>query len=92
MKIAVLGGGNNHFAAAGKFALHSPDVRPWRRDAAEVALHRATDSRILIKDAGGRHAVQLGDIDKAIRHGFGFRYAVLGLLEFIDWGGGDILY
>ncbi len=32
------------------------------------------------------------DIDKAIRHGFGFRYAVLGLLEFIDWGGGDILY
>jgi hypothetical protein len=72
--------------------LHSHDVRPRRRDAAEVAQHRATDSRILIKDAGGRHDVQLGDIDKAIRHGFGFRYAVLGLLEFIDWGGGDILY
>ncbi len=32
------------------------------------------------------------DIDNAIRYGFGFRYAVLGLLEFIDWGGGDILY
>ena len=32
------------------------------------------------------------DIDKAIRYGFGFRFAVLGLLEFIDWGGGDILY
>jgi 3-hydroxybutyryl-CoA dehydrogenase len=32
------------------------------------------------------------EIDKAIRYGFGFRYAVLGLLEFIDWGGGDILY
>src|SRR5260370_24812164 len=32
------------------------------------------------------------DIDKAIRYGFGFRYAVLGLLEFIDWGGGDILF
>jgi 3-hydroxybutyryl-CoA dehydrogenase len=32
------------------------------------------------------------DIDKAIKYGFGFRYAVLGLLEFIDWGGGDILY
>ena len=32
------------------------------------------------------------DIDKAIRYGFGFRYAILGLLEFIDWGGGDILY
>lgn len=32
------------------------------------------------------------DIDKAIRTGFGVRYAVLGMLEFIDWGGGDILY
>lgn len=32
------------------------------------------------------------DIDKAVRNGFGPRYAVLGLLEFIDWGGGDILY
>jgi 3-hydroxybutyryl-CoA dehydrogenase len=32
------------------------------------------------------------DIDKAIRVGFGFRFAVLGLLEFIDWGGGDILF
>lgn len=32
------------------------------------------------------------DIDKATRYGFGFRFAVLGLLEFIDWGGGDILY
>jgi 3-hydroxybutyryl-CoA dehydrogenase len=32
------------------------------------------------------------DIDKAVRYGFGFRFAVLGLLEFIDWGGGDILY
>ncbi len=32
------------------------------------------------------------DIDKAINYGFGFRFAVLGLLEFIDWGGGDILY
>jgi 3-hydroxybutyryl-CoA dehydrogenase len=32
------------------------------------------------------------DIDKAIKYGFGFRFAVLGLLEFIDWGGGDILY
>ncbi|MGE0566157.1 MAG: 3-hydroxyacyl-CoA dehydrogenase family protein, partial [Pseudolabrys sp.] len=26
------------------------------------------------------------------KYGFGFRFAVLGLLEFIDWGGGDILY
>lgn len=32
------------------------------------------------------------DIDKAVKYGFGFRFAVLGLVEFIDWGGGDILY
>ncbi|MDP6567901.1 MAG: 3-hydroxybutyryl-CoA dehydrogenase [Alphaproteobacteria bacterium] len=32
------------------------------------------------------------DIDKAIRAGFGPRYATMGLLEFIDVGGGDILY
>ncbi len=32
------------------------------------------------------------EIDKAIKYGFGIRFAVLGMLEFIDWGGGDILH
>ncbi len=32
------------------------------------------------------------EVDKAMKVGFGIRYANLGLLEFIDWGGGDILY
>lgn len=32
------------------------------------------------------------DIEKAVKYGFGYRFSVLGLLEFIDWGGGDILY
>jgi 3-hydroxybutyryl-CoA dehydrogenase len=32
------------------------------------------------------------DVDTAIRYGFGFRYAVMGLLEFIDLGGVDILH
>ncbi|MGB3246065.1 MAG: 3-hydroxybutyryl-CoA dehydrogenase [Sulfitobacter sp.] len=32
------------------------------------------------------------DMDKATKYGFGFRFAILGLLEFIDWGGGDILF
>jgi 3-hydroxybutyryl-CoA dehydrogenase len=32
------------------------------------------------------------EVDKAVRVGFGLRFAVLGLLEFIDWGGNDILY
>jgi 3-hydroxybutyryl-CoA dehydrogenase len=32
------------------------------------------------------------DIDKATRYGFGFRFAAMGLVEFIDFGGNDILY
>lgn len=32
------------------------------------------------------------DIDKAIRTGFGIRFAVMGLLEFTDWGGADTLF
>ena len=32
------------------------------------------------------------DIDKATRYGLGFRYANMGVVEFIDYGGNDILY
>ena len=32
------------------------------------------------------------DIDRAVRYGFGFRYATMGVVEFIDYGGVDILY
>jgi 3-hydroxybutyryl-CoA dehydrogenase len=32
------------------------------------------------------------DIDRAVRAGFGPRYAAMGLCEFIDWGGLDILF
>ncbi|MGI5220366.1 3-hydroxybutyryl-CoA dehydrogenase [Nocardia sp. CA-290969] len=32
------------------------------------------------------------EIDRAVRIGFGSRFAVLGLLEFIDWGGCDTLF
>lgn len=32
------------------------------------------------------------DVDKAIRNGFGIRFAVMGLLEFTDWGGADTLF
>lgn len=32
------------------------------------------------------------DVDRAVKYGFGLRFGILGLLEFIDWGGGDILY
>ena len=70
MKIAVLGGGNGSFAAAGDFALAGHDVRLWRRNAQLVAEHRAAGSRIMLKDANGRHDVQLrlvtSDIAEAV--------------------------
>ena len=31
------------------------------------------------------------DVDKAFKAGMGFRYATIGIFEFIDWGGVDIL-
>ena len=62
MKIAVLGGGNGSFAAAGDFALQRHDVSLWRRDAAQVAAHRAAGCRIILKDANGRHDVQLASV------------------------------
>jgi opine dehydrogenase len=71
VKIAVLGGGNGSFAAAGDFALQGHDVRLWRRDAAAVAEHRAAGSRIVVKDSKGRHDTQLAlvttDIAEAVR-------------------------
>jgi opine dehydrogenase len=71
LKIAVLGGGNGSFAAAGDFALQGHEVSLWRRDAAQVATHRAAGSRIIVKDANGRHDVQLAlvtsDIAEAVR-------------------------
>ena len=59
MKIAVLGGGNGSFAAAGDFALSGHEVRLWRRDAEQVKAHRAEGSRILVKDHNCRHDVKL---------------------------------
>lgn len=71
MKIAVLGGGNGSFAAAGDFALQGHEVRLWRRDAAAVRSHNASGSRIVLKDARGRHEVALAqvttDIGDAVR-------------------------
>jgi opine dehydrogenase len=59
LRIAVLGGGNGSFAAAGDFALSGHEVRLWRRDEDSAAAHRAAGSRILVKDRNGRHDVTL---------------------------------
>ena len=71
MKIAVLGGGNGSFAAAGDFSLADHEVRLWRRDQNAVAAHRAAGSRVTVKDACGRHQAKLAlvtsNIAEAVR-------------------------
>jgi opine dehydrogenase len=57
MRIAVLGGGNGSFAAAGDFTMAGHEVRLWRRDKDAVAAHRAAGAKILVKDFQGRHEV-----------------------------------
>jgi opine dehydrogenase len=67
VKIAVLGGGNGSFAAAGDFALQGHDVRLWRRDADAVAAHRAAGSCVVVRDVNGRHEARLGLVTTDIR-------------------------
>jgi opine dehydrogenase len=66
MRIAVLGGGNGSFAAAGDFALADHDVRLWRRDAAAVGAHRAAGNTITVKDFRGRHEAKLSAVTSEI--------------------------
>ena len=70
MRIAVLGGGNGSFAAAGDFALAVHDVRLWRRDGEAVEAHRAAGGVIAIKDFRGRHEARprliTADIGEAV--------------------------
>ncbi len=71
MKIAVLGGGNGSFAAAGDFALARHEVRLWRRDIGAVREHRSAGCAVLVKDFRGRHEAELAlvtsDIGEAVR-------------------------
>lgn len=71
MKIAVLGGGNGSFAAAGDFALAGHEVRLWRRDAEAIAALRVAGNTVLIKDFSGKHQASLTvvttDIAEAVR-------------------------
>ena len=71
MQIAVLGGGNGSFAAAGDLTMAGHEVRLWRRDAQAVAAHRDAGRRVLVKDFKGRHEVVLAgvtaDMAEAVR-------------------------
>ena len=50
MQIAVLGGGNGSFAAAGDLARGGHSVRLWRRDQAAVIAQQAAGKTVLLKD------------------------------------------
>jgi opine dehydrogenase len=71
MRIAVLGGGNGSFAAAGDMALAGHDVRLWRRDRVAVEAHKTAGGIIVLKDFRGRHDAKLSlvtnDIAPAVR-------------------------
>lgn len=71
MKIAVLGGGNGSFAAAGELALAGHEVRLWRRDSRAVATHHDAGGTVLVKDFRGKHQAELAgvtaDIAEAVR-------------------------
>jgi opine dehydrogenase len=62
MRIAVLGGGNGAFAAAGDLTLAGHEVRLWRRDREAIAAHRAAGNKVLVKDFQGRHEVALAGV------------------------------
>src|SRR5262245_2191894 len=71
MRIAVLGGGNGSFAAAGDLVLAGHEVRLWRRDDRAVVAHLAAGGHIIIEDFRGRHASRPAlittDIAQAVR-------------------------
>lgn len=55
MRVAVLGGGNGSFAAAGDLTLAGHEVRFWRRNSQAIAAQRAAGGQIVIKDFRGHH-------------------------------------
>jgi len=59
MRIAVLGGGNGSFAAAGDFALAGHEVRLWRRDAVAVNEHVTRNKTVVVKDGNGSRTAAL---------------------------------
>jgi opine dehydrogenase len=71
IRVAVLGGGNGAFAAAGDLSLAGHEVRLWRRDAAAVAAHRAAQNRIVVEDFRGTHeaavALVTDEVGEAVR-------------------------
>lgn len=62
MRIAVLGGGNGSFAAAGDLALHGHAVRLWRRSRDAAGDHRAHGNIIRVMDGTGSRDAVLANV------------------------------
>jgi opine dehydrogenase len=71
VRIAVLGGGNGSFAAAGDLTLAGHEVRMWRRDRDAIAAHREAGGIVTVTDFRGRHEATLAlvtaDIGAAVK-------------------------
>jgi opine dehydrogenase len=66
LKVAVLGGGNGSFAAAGDLTLAGHEVRLWRRNAADAKIHLAQGSTITVVDRSGRREARLASVTHSI--------------------------
>src|SRR4029453_9758778 len=66
LKIAVLGGGNGSFAAAGDLTLAGHEVRLWRRNPEDAKAHLAQGSTITIVDRSGRREARLASVTHSI--------------------------
>ena len=66
MRIAVLGGGNGSFAAAGDLALAGHEIRLWRRSPADVDAHLAQGGTISVVDRSGIREARLAIVTHSI--------------------------
>jgi opine dehydrogenase len=66
MKIAVLGGGNGSFAAAGDLALAGHEIRLWRREEHAAAAHRAAGALVTVQDHTGQREAQLATVTSVL--------------------------
>ena len=70
MRVAVLGGGNGSFAAAGDLSLAGHEISMWRRNPAVAEAHAKAGKQVIVKDAKGRHVTELAmvtaDLGRAV--------------------------
>src|SRR6266702_2721915 len=95
LKREVLGRLSTRVGAGAIIASTSSTIAPRHlADAVErperfLVAHWLNPAHIVPREEG---VASPEDVDRAFRAGMGFRYAQVGIFEFIDWGGVDILH